>query len=91
MSAGFTPGPWEALGALVKAAEEAAEWIKQTRSICSFQGTFSSLPVQEDVAPGQRGVREMRKLRAAIRKAREAAAAEAARGEVTHTPIGDGR
>lgn len=63
-------GPsWEALWALVKAADQAATWIKQVRAIAKTELTQSSLPEERGVSPGNRGLSQMRALRAAIRKA----------------------
>ena len=69
-------GPWEAVWALVAAADEAAEWISTTRQLAKELGTLDSLshgrrPLGA-IAPGQRGAPEVKKLRAAIRKARAA-------------------
>jgi hypothetical protein len=67
-------GPWEAVLALTKAADEAAEWITNARELARGEGTISSLPMGKGEAAGRRGEREVRNLRAAIRKARAALA-----------------
>jgi hypothetical protein len=64
--------PWRAMLALVKAADDAAKWIAEARSGARKDGTISSLPSRPNTSPGARGEREMRNLRAAIRKAKDA-------------------
>jgi len=78
--------PWEALLALVKAADEAAEWISKTRLNAISEGTTIDTLHHgrrkiTSIAPDDRGKPEVAKLRSAIRKAKAALRAQSEAGQ----------
>jgi hypothetical protein len=66
-----TAGPWEALNALVRAADKAADWINETRRKAQAEGT-SVDTLAGTVAPKDRGKAEVAALRKGVRLAKAA-------------------
>lgn len=63
--------PWLEAQALIEAAENAADWIAETRKAAKKEWALDVIHHDTSVAPIKAGVREMRKLRQGVRELRK--------------------